>query len=294
MKNTKLQAALWYSRQGLPVFPVHPDTKKAMVKWKPLQSRVATPDELTTWFEEWPEANIGMACGVVSDVCVIDCDSQDAINLIDGFISDSLILPMSQTPKGGRHYYFTHTPDLKNWVGVFPKVDVRTQGGIVVLPPSSNGDKVYRWLDGLGIHQVQRPPMPQKLLSAILEATKKDKPEYKTRKTDPGAYGAAALANEIASLACVGKGKRNATLNRAAYSLGQLVAGGEIDAGQVETALLSVAVSIGLGKDEAISTIKSGLAAGAAKPRKCEKNHDFKRDPKNGSTQKKRARVQFI
>ena len=294
MKNIKLLAALWYSRQGLPVLPISQDTKKSMVKWRPLQSRVATPEELTKWFVRWPEANIGMACGEVSDVTVIDCDSQKAIRRIDGFIGDSLILPMSQTPRGGRHNFFKYTPGLKNWTGVFPKVDVRTQGGIVLLPPSSNRDKKYQWLDGLGIHQVQRPPMPQKLLSAILEKTKKDNPEYKTRKTEPGAYGAAALANELAPLARVGKGQRNATLNRAAYSLGQLVAGGEIDAGQVETALLSVGVSIGLGHDEAVATIQSGLSGGAAKPRKPEKNHDFKRDPKNAHSTKKRARVQFI
>ena len=202
-----------------------------------------------------------------------------AIGRVETFLPDGLLLPIVETPKGGRHYYFAHSPSLKNWVGAFPGVDIRTTGGQVLLPPSAKGDRIYRWLNGLAIHQVERPPMPQKLVSAILHATKKEDPIYKSKRVDPGAYGAAALAAELATLAQAVKGERNANLNRAAYSLGQLVAGGEIDAGQVEGGLMAMAISIGLSQSESMRTIKSGMASGAAKPRKSKK--DFEKRQRN-------------
>ena len=110
----------------------------------------------------------------------------------------------------------------------------------------------------------------------------RDKPASNRGSADPGAYGAAALARELASLVGATKGERNSKLNRAAYSLGQLVAGGELDAGQVETALTSMGLSLGLSATETANTIKSGLAGGAAKPRqkqtispKWENKHDL-------------------
>ena len=51
-----------------------------------------------------------------------------------------------------------------------------------------------------------------------------------TNSTSPGAYGRAALDAEAAAL----PGTRNTALNRAAFNLFQLVAGGELDGGQVE------------------------------------------------------------
>jgi hypothetical protein len=263
-----LKAALWYQRRGVSVFPICPDKKVPLVAWKPYQGRCATPVEITKWWHQKPLANIGMACGEVSGVTVTDCDTADAIKKIESFLPDNFLIPTVETPKGGRHYYFEFTTGMKNWVGVFPGVDIRTTGGQVLLPPSVKGEKKYRWLDGLAIHQVKRPPMPEKLRLAIIGAMEREKPIQNAKKADPGAYGAAALAKELTALAGASKGERNSRLNQAAYSLGQLVAGGEIDAGQVEAALTSMALSLGLSATETANTIKSGLSGGAAKPRK--------------------------
>lgn len=63
-------------------------------------------------------------------------------------------------------------------------------------------------------------------------------------------------------------GTRNDTLNGAAYSLGQLVAGGLLDAGEVVATLLTVAARAGLGERETEASIRSGLTAGMATPRR--------------------------
>jgi hypothetical protein len=62
-------------------------------------------------------------------------------------------------------------------------------------------------------------------------------------------------------------GRRNATLNRAAFNLGQLVAAGLLDVNQVQTGLLAAALEAGNPEAKARATIESGLRGGAAKPR---------------------------
>jgi putative DNA primase/helicase len=77
----------------------------------------------------------------------------------------------------------------------------------------------------------------------------------------------AALQGELARLMAAPEGQRNATLNRAAFSLGQIVAGGELDEALVVERLTATARAIGLG-DGDMPTINSGLEAGMREPRR--------------------------
>jgi hypothetical protein len=64
---------------------------------------------------------------------------------------------------------------------------------------------------------------------------------------------------------------RNNQLNRAAFSLGQLIAGGELDHGEVERRLVEAATENGLVADDGmrsvLATIRSGAGAGMVHPR---------------------------
>ena len=62
-------------------------------------------------------------------------------------------------------------------------------------------------------------------------------------------------------------GIRNDTLNRAAFSLGQLVAADLLPPVPVITGLISAATRAGLSEKEAAGTVRSGMAGGARKPR---------------------------
>ena len=94
-----------------------------------------------------------------------------------------------------------------------------------------------------------------------------------TPHADGAAWALAALANETAKLARARDGMRNDTLNRAAYSLGQIIGTGLLERGQVEQALTATALGIGLGTDPGCgpggieATIRSGIEAGMGKPR---------------------------
>lgn len=80
-------------------------------------------------------------------------------------------------------------------------------------------------------------------------------------------YARAALDGETEKVMTAANGTRNHTLNEAAFSLGQLVAGGELDEQLVIAELTAAARLVGLGDAEIGSTIRSGLAGGARSPR---------------------------
>jgi putative DNA primase/helicase len=63
------------------------------------------------------------------------------------------------------------------------------------------------------------------------------------------------------------EGERNVTLNREAYSLGQLVGGELLDRGDAEEALHAAGSAAGLADREVRATVKSGLDAGMKEPR---------------------------
>jgi hypothetical protein len=80
-------------------------------------------------------------------------------------------------------------------------------------------------------------------------------------------YAQAALDDEIGRVLSAVNGTRNHTLNQAAFSLGQLVAGGELAEGEVVDGLTAAARQIGLTDNEIMATIASGLRAGGTTPR---------------------------
>jgi putative DNA primase/helicase len=80
-------------------------------------------------------------------------------------------------------------------------------------------------------------------------------------------YGLKALETERKELAGSPNGTRNAQLNRAAYALGQLVAGNELTRATVEQALTDAARACGLDDREIEKTLASGLEKGMESPR---------------------------
>lgn len=80
-------------------------------------------------------------------------------------------------------------------------------------------------------------------------------------------YGNAALQRELEVLLAAPEGQRNDQLNRSAFNLGQLVAGGMVDRATVEDALFSAGHTIGLGSTEIQRTILSGIDSGMEYPR---------------------------
>lgn len=160
--NNKLQAALKYYQLGLSVIPVKAD-KTPYIKWEQYQTQAADDKQIRSWWNKWPGANIGIVTGKISNLTVIDTDSQEGQNAVFEFIPDSLEFPITKTPRGF-HNWFEHQPGLRSGPGNLKDTDIKTDGGYIIAPPSQNGKgKAYAWLEGLKITDVRPPPMPSML-----------------------------------------------------------------------------------------------------------------------------------
>ncbi|VFA94746.1 Uncharacterized conserved protein [Nocardia farcinica] len=118
-------------------------------------------------------------------------------------------------------------------------------------------------------------PFAQRLVDAgVLEAPADPPrmPAVSLPAAPPGSdsairYARAALAKECEAVATSAPGTRNHTLNKAAYSIGQLVAGGYLEETTAFDALAAAARTAGLGEGETIKTTSSGMSAGSRSPR---------------------------
>lgn len=274
--NDLLAAALAYAARGWFVFPCNLDKTPATEHG--VKDATTDPALIRRWWSAKPAASIGLACGP-SHLVVIDIDagkggfeSWAALMAAHGIPDETLT---SITGGGGRHYIYRAPDDFhgKNSAGKLgPGVDVRANGGYIIAPPSGHpSGNVYvwdsSWPEPLLLPDSLRPLLGQR---PLLER-KKPAPAPVTstiKPSGPGCgYAAAALRAELGALGRAVEGARNHTLNAAAFSLGQLVAGKELDRSEVERDLLTVALHIGLSEREALATIRSGLDSGAREPR---------------------------
>ncbi len=138
--------------------------KKPLVKWEEFQKRLPTESEITEWWKKYPDAQVGIVTGIISGLCVVDTDDDEADKTFQELIPDSLLMPTVYTPRGGRHYYFQcldATLTNKTMIGGV-KMDFRANGGYVVAPPGK-----YVFLDGLSIKDIPLPHLPKKILDLI-------------------------------------------------------------------------------------------------------------------------------
>ena len=168
MNNKEI--ALAYLRQGLSVIPVtspkmiSPDTpekemiekcKRPLISWKEYQTRLPTEVEVCQWFEQNPDANIGIVTGKISNLVVFDLDSTDAIEYAEseGGFPDT---PKVKTGKG-HHVYMRHPGfEIRNSVNKKLDIDIRADGGFAVAPPSIHGSgRQYDWEPGFSIHDIK-------------------------------------------------------------------------------------------------------------------------------------------
>lgn len=148
--NTLLNHALSYANLNWSVIPIKPKGKRPLIKWEEYQKIRATEKQITNWWSKWPNANIGIITGLVSGLIVIDVDSN---NGREGYIAIFKEMHNTIEQKTGKpdaiQMFFRHPGDqlYQNMVGLLPEVDVRADGGYVVVPPSIHPNGIeYSWV----------------------------------------------------------------------------------------------------------------------------------------------------
>jgi len=271
----QLGAALLYARKGWLVFPCGRDKKPLTPNG--FKDATTAPEQITEWWTRWPDASIGCPTGPnmgKAGAWVLDVDLPEGPATLAALESEheALLATVEQrTGSGGlqRFFRWPEGREVRNSAGKLGAgLDVRGHGGYVILPPSGHpsGGR-YAWTsNGAPLAEA-----PEWLIDLACPSRKPEapRPDPKTRERQgrTSSYGAKALEIEAAKAARASQGERNHVLNTAAFAVGQLVAGGEVDHAEAEAVLLAAAQSCGLPEGEARKTLESGMRAGMQEPR---------------------------
>ena len=283
--TSAVDAALRLARHGWQVLPCHsPTTSGCSCRQPDCASPGKHPrtrrglhdasNDLTvvrSWWRRWPLANLGIRTGATSGLVVVDIDPEHGGLDTIRRLNTEIPLPRGlrvRTGSGGWHLYFAHPEgEIRNSAGTAlgTGVDVRGDGGYVVAPPSRHmrGGE-YRW-----VGPWQLPQLPAQLLEH-LRPPERLKPRWREPERIDHAlstWASRALTDEAHQVRSAAPGGRNHRLNRAAFSLGQIVAAGLLDIDTVTEHLHHAALGAGLGASETTVTIRSGLRAGLRSPR---------------------------
>lgn len=201
--NKFLTAALTYLTAGMRPIPIEPRGKRPLIPWQEYQRRAPTREELMKFWTETPDANVGIVCG--RGMFVLDIDGAEGWRALaeNGISFDSTAFV---TTGKGQHFYFSG--NVPGQIGVLPKVDVRSDGGYVVAPPSVHvSGRRYEWF---GEALTAFPEAPAALLELLTRPTKPSTP----LPADAGWVGKALLGAD--------EGERdNACTRLAGYFIGK-------------------------------------------------------------------------
>lgn len=160
--------ALFYAAEmKWPIFPVHTINEKGYCDCGMGKScsnpgkhpatkhgfKDATTDikKIDEWWPEWSPcaSNIAVATGGELGLVVIDVDGEEGLASLSQEQMESLQdenVVYAKTGRGGHYYFFSKTK-INSKVGFVNHVDIRADGGYIILPPSRHiSGKCYEWL----------------------------------------------------------------------------------------------------------------------------------------------------
>ena len=214
---SNLEWALKYAEKGWHIFPCKTD--KTPLTENGFKGATKDPEQIKRWWTEHPDASIGLPCGPVNGVWVLDIDMPDGPRVLQSLQEKHGRLPdtlMQKTGGNGIQYFWQwNGMEIRNSSSKIGKnIDVRGNGGYVILPPSGHPSKNnYRW-----ITKGNASLPPGWLVDLVLKKEEVPRqPQASTFGTTK--YGQSALLDEIRILRSAIDGSRNDQLNRSAFAL---------------------------------------------------------------------------
>ena len=147
-----LRAALAYAGRGVPVFPCEPGAKRPLTRnghW----DATTDPRAIGRWWGRWPPANVGVSTGKKSGIVVLDVDpdagGSESLAKLERAGGPVPMTARARTGGGGIHVFFRNPgwTEIRNSARLLgPGLDVRGEGGYVVVPPSRTQSS-YQWVD---------------------------------------------------------------------------------------------------------------------------------------------------
>lgn len=277
MSEDLVEAAVQLAKEGIAVFPVGLDKRPRNRNG----FHGATTDEKQVRAWDW---NGGGAIGaaIPDGHFIVDIDPRNGGDqTVKALLMVKRTFPGTrtvETQSGGTHRYYKmpegmDASKLKGTLG--PGVDIKASGkGYVLVPPSPGYE--LKWDSPIA----EAPEwMLEEIVVAPVDPSTYAASEPKYFPFERGTkYGLAAMEFELENLANAGEGGRNNALNRAAFSLAQLTAGGELSEESAILRLEDMGEKIGLDLMEIRQTIKSGWSAGLEEPRQAPANEETRED----------------
>jgi len=149
------------------IIPINRNSKIPMSDWKKYQNNLIPMGEVESIFKD-KDLNIALVCGDISGVYVVDSDFYKTGKELE--ITSPLV---SITPRGGKHFYYKYNEPLNSAKNIEKAIDLKSQGGYVLLPPSKINGKIYRWIQEPTIQLINSLPTLEKpILSDIVDVNK--------------------------------------------------------------------------------------------------------------------------
>ena len=210
---------------GRLVFPCNSEKKPIVEHWK--DSASLDPDEIRTMFGRRGAALIAMPTGEATGVVVVDVDVKGSRQGMAWLDANSHRLVQTYTVKtasGGLHLYFRWPAPVRNSASrIAPGIDVRGDGGYVIIPPSQG----YSVADDAPVAEA-----PEWLIEELCRpepVTDAQRVTLEPIEHGGTAYGLVALRYGCDGIRSAIDGAKHTTINREGFSIGGLVASGDLD-----------------------------------------------------------------
>ncbi len=270
MTDALASASFRYALRRIAVFPLSPGSKCPLRGSHGLLDATDDQDVSRARWKHEPQANIGAATGPQSGFWVLDIDPPDGPKNLATLEAKHDALPVTieaSTPRGGRHLYWRWPgdgPEIRNSASrIGTGLDVRGEGGQIVLPPSILADgRYYRWVkNGASAFA----DAPEWLVKLALPPPPPPRSDPKPPPADTERYVAAAITSELQQLQEAEEGTRNDQLNRSAFAIAGFAHAGAVPDDWARGELEKRAVGIGLATQQARRTIDSAFKAARAR-----------------------------
>ena len=259
MANNRSEHIKYYILGGQEIFPCEVNGKSPITT-NGYKDASSDPNQIKIWWENHPNANIGLATGKDANLVVIDVDVKNDVGGMKSLEQlqmkcgdfDTL---MVHSPSGGRHYYFKYpqgNDDIRSTTGLRSGIDIRANGGYIIAPGSTIDGIPYQFDD----KDKEIAELPAELLKIL--TTKSIKPKSISRNQ---VYH----ASQQNSLIGIKKGYRDVTI----YKHSCVLRKNDVPYDVAESQVLTIAHNCTppFPENEAIKCLRSAFSSFKPKPK---------------------------
>jgi hypothetical protein len=259
------------------IYPVKRGTKDvALTQWRlggPDEIASSDPARITRWALQHGNCNWGLATGKVSKVWVADTDNPKAHQYaVDNSLTNTRrVKSGSATKQMAYHYYHEQPPDIEVQCStgkLFPGLDIKGDGGMVLLPGSQHPDgPLYVLEDDRDPASTPEAFLP--LVKKLPEPPPIDLSDLEPLTDAQKELGRRVFDNKCKKYADVPDGQWNPELTRLTFKAGQMIAREIFTAEEAEAKILAIptaAVYMAEKPRVVKKNIARGFKKGARKP----------------------------